>query len=207
MLGQIASTLTPYFSYVVWARRSQVTRSAAASAAVAAIGGIEAAQLIPIPQDMNPGRVQLTRLGSDMIAAWMELPKAGTSPPPRVRVSRVSNDGELILDTGPSFAAPTKEGGITLAIDDDRAVVTWAEVGDTALADNVPGRSRVRILRLAANLQGPAVETKILSTKYYTFGPPRTIARAAGQLLTLWGARSLSSGREVVYGARLDCKP
>jgi len=186
----------------------QLARLRPANGTPGDLGGVELAQLLPSPAGLTVGRVSLRPLGTDVVVAWLEKPTSGSTLSPRVRVARVSSDGNLILDSGPTYPVASTDSAVTLTVDGDCPVVTWVEPGDLTLADNVMGRALVRVVRLAPNLQGPAVWTQSPSTKYYNFGSPWTITRGSpGTLLTTWGARSVSTGLEVIYAARHDCAP
>ena len=216
VLGPLVVTPLDGIPTVIWSGSTYLTatplpqgiqlgRVRPPSGAAGDVGAVEPGVLIPPALGMDPRRAMMRRLGPDVIVAWQEKPTVGSTPPERVRVARVSADGSVILDPGPSLPVAAQYRP-TVELDGDHVVLTWVEVGDASLADNMVGRDKIVVVRLPPDLKPPGAWAQILTTKFYAHGPPRTISRGTtGSLLTVWAGRSKSSGLEVVYGARSDC--
>jgi len=177
--------------------------------------GVEHVVSIPaLRPDASPSPPSLATWGNSAWVAWFE--DAPEDPRRTLRVVRLSADGAVVSPprTLATDVAPIRfdEGGtsrtawVGLQASELGVVCTWSEDGDTTLAPNQVGRSRVRALLLDEDAapRGPAltIETTMLNT----LGWKRSVALSSPRSLVLaWAGRSTTSSDIVVWGARLDC--
>jgi hypothetical protein len=86
-----------------------------------------------------------------------------------------------------------------------RLLLAWVEHGEGELDR---WKSRVVVVRFEPGRLGATAWSAIHSPLFDDYGPVSLAERnAAGGHLAVWSGRSLTTGYEIVYGARVDCVP
>lgn len=164
--------------------------------------GIESVAVLEVTPNWFAGRPALARDGDVVRIAWLERAPAG-SDLARIVTATLATNGELVA-MGPEPTAVAPESRVAVHARNGAMALAWVEVGDAALPDDTPGRSRIVVQ--FENPDGSSASAAIPSPLFHDYGAPNILGRGApGTLLAVWGARSMKDGHDVTYAARLDC--
>lgn len=165
--------------------------------------GVELVSALGAAPGYVPARPTLSRQGDLVRVAWVERPELPGSPA-RVNLWTLATNGNPLVGGVLLETDSDPQSRVTSNTDAAFVALVWAESGDPSLSHDQLGRSRIE-LRVQDD-SGAVFGAQLPSTLFHSYGPPFVVGRGAlGSWLVVWGARSMTTGFDVTYAARVDC--